>query len=364
MSTALAHVSPIGPYDLEAFDYHLPEEAIAQEPAAERDQARLLLLDRSTGERRHRRICDLPELLCSGDLVVFNDTKVIPARLRGTTETGARVEVLLVRASEHRTWNALVRPAKRLKPGRTIKFDCKAVEGHSSANVVATVVSAQDGRADLAFEPGVDVPELLERSGEIPLPPYIHREPGGTPDDRERYQTVYARRPGAVAAPTAGLHFTPELLERLRQRGIESAMITLHVGPGTFQPVRTGDVRTHRMEAEWCDISADAAAAIMKAKQDGRRVVAIGTTTTRALESRAMESGAVESGSGWADCFIVPGHRFRIVDALLTNFHLPRSTLLMLVAGFAGRERILDVYAEAVAMRYRFYSYGDAMLIL
>jgi len=353
MTSSLAHSAPPSVFDLEAYDYHLPPAAIAQEPAPRRDEARLLVLERASDARRHLRVRDLPEVLRAGDLLVMNDTRVLPARLRGTSDSGAAVELLLIRATGGGTWECMGRPVKRLKPGKILRFGDEAV--------TARVVAVDDGRLEVAFDG--EVTALLERRGELPLPPYIERAPGTAAADRERYQTVYARNPGAVAAPTAGLHFTPELLERLAEIGVERAMITLHVGPGTFQPVRVADVREHRMEAEWVDVPPSTADAIAAAKCEGRRVIAIGTTTTRALESRARPGG-VEAGSGWADGFILPGVELRVVDALMTNFHLPKSTLLMLVAALAGRERILDVYRDAVERGYRFYSYGDAMLIL
>lgn len=354
MSTVLARSAPPSAFDLEAYDYPLPEDRIAQVPAARREEARLLVLDRDSGRRRHLVVTDLPEVLRRGDLVVVNDTRVIPARLRGRTETGAGIEVLVIRATGDGHWLCLGRPAKRLKPGRRVAFGEKAA---------ATVAAQDDGRVELAFDAGVDVAALLEERGELPLPPYIGRAPAPNGTDAERYQTVYARVPGAIAAPTAGLHFTPGLFERLEARGVETASITLHVGPGTFQPVRAEDVRQHRMEPEWAEIPEAAARSIAAAKAEGRRVIAIGTTTTRALEARAT-GGGVAAGRGWADCFIVPGYEFRVVDGLMTNFHLPKSTLLMLVAAFAGREQIRDLYREAIERGYRFYSYGDATLLL
>lgn len=359
MTTSLAHSAPPSLFDLEAYDYELPPEAIAQVPAARRDEARLLVFERAAGERRHLHVRDLPEVLRPGDLLVFNDTRVVPARLRGVSDTGAKVEVLLLRATDSGNWLAMAKPAKRLKPGRRIAWS--AGDGGEASGFSATVVGGEGGQVELCFDGNLD--EILQRCGELPLPPYIHRGPGTDPADRERYQTVYARNPGAIAAPTAGLHFTPELLERLAAMGVEQAWLTLHVGPGTFQPVREGDVREHRMEAEWAEIPQATADAIARARREGRRVIAAGTTTTRALESRAAEGG-VAAGAGWAGGFILPGHRFQVIDGLLTNFHLPKSTLLMLVAALAGREPILDLYRDAVARGYRFYSYGDATLIL
>jgi S-adenosylmethionine:tRNA ribosyltransferase-isomerase len=343
------------PLRLEAFDYPLPPELIAQEPAPVRDAARLLVLDRARATLAHAAVCDLPQWLRAGDVLVFNDTRVRPARLFGRTATGGAVELLLVSAVGGGTWHVLGKPAKRLKEGTRLAFPDR----------VDAVVTARrgGGRYAVAFPEALPMPEYLARHGELPLPPYIRRPAGVVPVDRERYQTVFAANAGAVAAPTAGLHFTPALLDVLRAAGIELVWLTLHVGPGTFLPVRDADVSTHRMEPEWAEIPAATAGAIARARAEGRRVVAVGTTTTRALESAAARTGEVAASGFWADRFIVPGVRFQVVDALLTNFHLPRSTLLMLVCALAGRERIRAAYAEAVRHRYRFYSYGDAMLI-
>ncbi len=354
MNPALAEEHALPPFDLAAYDYELPPERIAQEPLAERDAARLLLLDRNRGGRAHRRVRDLPGLLRRGDLLVVNDTRVRPARLRGVTETGAAAELLLLRQCEPGLWECMARPVKRLRPGRNLRL---------AGGAAARVESAGNARVVVRFDSRVSVEDLLREHGEVPLPPYIRRPEGCLPADRERYQTVYARVPGAVAAPTAGLHLTADLLAALRFAGVQVVSLTLHVGPGTFLPVREGDVRGHRMEAEWVEIPEETAQALAEAKMQGRRVVAVGTTTTRALESRARRAGTVMAGAGWADLFILPGHHFRVVDALLTNFHLPRSTLLLLVAAFAGREAVLAAYREAVECGYRFYSYGDAMLI-
>jgi len=358
---------------LSDFHFDLPPELIAQVPAERRDQARLLVLDRRSGDLTHTHVHALPGHLRTGDLLVVNDTKVIPARLFGRTATGAAVEVLLVRplfpqdmtrraptppsaaTNEPATWLCLGRPAKRLRPGRRIDF---------AGNVGAVVAAAQGGgHYTLTFEDAASGKALVDQHGEIPLPPYIHRPDGPLPLDQARYQTIFASVPGAIAAPTAGLHFTDELLAAVRQRGAEIARLTLHVGPGTFLPLRSADLCEHVMAAEWCEIPDATAARIRQVKAAGGRIVAVGTTTTRALESAASEHDVVASGVRWADCFIVPGHEFRVVDALLTNFHLPGSTLLLLVSAFAGRERILATYAEAIRRRYRFYSYGDAMLI-
>ena len=343
------------------FDYELPFERIAQEPAMTRDASRLMVLDRGTGAVTHRRFADLPDELGAGDLLVLNDTKVIAARLRGTKPTGGRVEVLLVEPvgldDGASTWRALITGSKSIRPGVTIV----APRG------LKVVPLARDGdvwRVEL-LAAGRDPRAVVEAAGEVPLPPYIRRDeadPRG-PMDRERYQTVYARVAGAVAAPTAGLHFTRGLLETLASRGIQTAFVTLHVGLGTFAPVRVTEVEAHRMHDEAFAIPDATAEAVLNTRARGGRVIAVGTTVLRALESRADDKGGVAPGPGRSALFVYPGFRFRVVDALVTNFHLPRSTLLMLVAAFAGREAILAVYQQAIAQGYRFYSYGDAMLI-
>ncbi len=324
------------------FDYDLPAESIAQE-AVPRGESRLLVLDR-TGPDRHARIRDLPKLLRPGDLLVLNDTRVIPARLYGRSAGGGRMEVLLVERMGEREWDALVKPGKRARPGARIDFD----EG-----LAAEVAGKGEDRYRLRFSEPVE--PHLERLGHIPLPPYIHRP--DTFEDRERYQTVYAKTPGAIAAPTAGLHFTEDLLREIEEAGAGIARVTLHVGIGTFKPVSAERIEEHRMDRERYEISEAAAEAIRAAE----RVVAVGTTVVRTLESAAVGTGEVRTGSGSTELFITPGYRFQVVDALLTNFHLPRSTLLMLVSAFAGRERVLAAYEEAVREGYRFYSYGDAM---
>ncbi|HEY4574657.1 MAG TPA: tRNA preQ1(34) S-adenosylmethionine ribosyltransferase-isomerase QueA [Thermoanaerobaculia bacterium] len=338
------------------FDYDLPASSIAQEPAP-RGESRLLVLDR-TGPERHARVRDLPRLLRPGDLLILNDTRVIPARLYGRSAGGGKMEILLVEPLGEREWDALVKPGRRARPGARFEIG----EG-----LVAEVIDKrEDGRYRLRFSEPVE--PHLERLGHIPLPPYIHRP--DTPEDRERYQTVYARRPGAVAAPTAGLHFTEALLREIEAAGIEIARVTLHVGIGTFKPVSAERIEEHRMERERYEIGEETAEAIRRARAAGRRIVAVGTTVVRTLEGAALAGGGeVPAGSGSTDLFIYPdspdspGCPFQVVDALLTNFHLPRSTLLMLVSAFAGRERVLAAYAEAVREGYRFYSYGDAMLL-
>jgi len=334
----------------EDFDFHLPDSAIAQHPAP-RGQSRLLVVD-AEGSARHRVVADLPESLLPGDLLVVNDTRVLPARLFGQRRPGGgRIEVLLAEKQGQLRWDALVKPGRRARPGTVIDFE----EG-LSAEVES---KGEDGRHGLCFSQEVE--PWLEQFGHIPLPPYIKR-----PDDiadRQDYQTVFAENPGAIAAPTAGLHFTPELLERLVARGVECAAVTLHVGLGTFKPVKVTLVHEHRMDAERYAISPATAEAIRRTRDRDGRVVAVGTTVVRTLESAAAKDGMVGAGSGNTRLFITPGFRFRTVDALFTNFHLPCSTLLMLVSAFAGRQRVLAAYEEAVGEGYRFYSYGDAMLL-
>jgi S-adenosylmethionine:tRNA ribosyltransferase-isomerase len=329
--------------------YELPPELIAQEPAAERSEARLLVVDGSA--LAHARVRDLPRLLRSNDLLVLNDTLVIPARVRGQRPSGGRIEVLLCAPQGEDTWDVLAKGAPRV--GERVHF----ATGHGE-----WLEDRGDGRWRLRLDVGPSVLAWLGEVGEIPLPPYIRRPSGPTEVDRERYQTVFARAPGAVAAPTAGLHFTPALLAELAARGIERTFVTLHVGPGTFLPIRGDDLGAYRMAPERFVLGADAVAAIARARAAGRRVVAVGTTVVRALESAAAE-GPLVPREGDAPLFIAPGHEFRVVDALLTNFHLPRTPLLAMVAALAGWDRIRAAYEEAVRARYRFYSYGDAMLI-
>jgi S-adenosylmethionine:tRNA ribosyltransferase-isomerase len=350
---------------LGAYDFELPPELIAQEPLLERDASRLLVLERASGNLAHHRFHELPELLRPGDLVVWNRSRVFRARLLGTRPGGGAAELLLVRPRGHELWEAMLRPARRLRPGTVVTiapgFRVRVEsEPPGSDSLPAGTESATRLVRLLAddAEPSV----LVERHGHVPLPPYIRRP--DRPSDRERYQTVFAREDGSVAAPTAGLHFTPALLARLAARGIATASVVLHVGPGTFRPVEVEDVRQHRVLAERFTIPTETAAAIDQAHGEGRRVVAVGTTTTRTLESRADGRGRVQPGDGETDLVIVPGHRFRAIDALVTNFHLPRSSLLLLVSAFAGREQVLGAYRAAVAERYRFYSYGDAMLLV
>ncbi len=342
--------------DVSDFDFDLPPEAIAQRPAP-RGTSRLMTLDRATGATAHRSVADLPTLLRPGDLLVVNDTRVVPARLFGVDAEGRRTEFLLVEKSgDPAAWDCLARPGRRAKPGRSFDF---------GAGLLGTVTGKGDsGHYRVTFS-GTSLEAALPRVGTTPLPPYIHRE-GGVADarDAEDYQTVYAREPGAIAAPTAGLHLTPEMLDALRGLGVETAAVTLHVGIGTFKPVKAERVEEHRMDAERGVVPEATAAAVGRARAEGRRVVAVGTTSVRTLEASARENGGrVVPGPLETRLFLVPGAEFHVVDALLTNFHLPRSTLLMLVSAFAGRERVLAAYREAVSSGYRFFSYGDAMLV-
>jgi S-adenosylmethionine:tRNA ribosyltransferase-isomerase len=339
---------------IDDFDFALSPELIAAHPCEPRDAARLLFIPAS-GRLEDRRILDLPTLLRPGDLLVFNDTKVIPARLVGR-RGAAIVEVTLHRDLGGGAWLAFAKGARRLRVGDRLAF---------ADDFAAVVIEKHhEGDATLHFDVAAEAfREMLDRHGSMPLPPYIKRPRGGDPRDRDDYQTIFARTEGAVAAPTAGLHFTPALLDALAQRGIRWTTLTLHVGPGTFLPVKVADPRDHRMHAEWGVVSAKAAERIAKAKREGGRLVAVGTTSLRLIESAAAESGEVRPFSGETRLFIMPGYRFRAIDLLLTNFHLPRSTLLMLVAALAGLDRIKAAYAHAIAAGYRFFSYGDACLI-
>jgi S-adenosylmethionine:tRNA ribosyltransferase-isomerase len=342
------------------FDFDLPDELVAQHAAA-RGESRLLALDRASGAIEHGVIGDLVRHLREGDLLVANNTRVFPARLHGVrVPSGGAVEcMLLERDTDGDVWSALVHPGQKLKPGARMRF------AGGERSLMGEILERKFfGRRSVRLwsESGESVDSLIEALGHVPLPPYIKR--ADEPDDRERYQTVYAKASGSVAAPTAGLHFTPQLLTALERRGVQFLEMTLHVGYGTFKPVRTEVVEEHVVDPERYTIGRAVAGAINEAKRQRRRVVAVGTTTTRALENSALGAGEVREGSAEASIFIYPGFRFQVVDALLTNFHLPRSSLLMLVAAFAGRERILGAYREAVERKYRFYSYGDAMLIV
>ncbi|CEP66162.1 S-adenosylmethionine:tRNA ribosyltransferase-isomerase, QueA [Moorella glycerini] len=340
---------------LEEFDYDLPPELIAQTPAEPRDASRLLVLHRDRDYLEHRHFYDLPAYLHPGDVLVLNETRVIPARLWGRRAgTGARIEVLLLTQRDRDTWEALVRPGRRVPVGTEIIFG----QGELRARAMAT--TGTGGRVlQFSYREG-PLEALLDRLGEMPLPPYIKEKP----EDPGRYQTVYARVEGSAAAPTAGLHFTPRLLEQLREQGVKIVNLLLHVGLGTFRPVKVENIEEHQMHAEYYEVTPEAAAAINVARARGGRVVAVGTTVVRTLETVATDDGLIQPGSGWTDIFIYPGYRFKAIDCLITNFHLPKSTLIMLVSAFAGREKILAAYRTAVAEGYRFFSFGDAMLIL
>jgi S-adenosylmethionine:tRNA ribosyltransferase-isomerase len=345
--------------DLEEFDYALPESLIAAYPSRERESSRLLVVDRKSGALTHSVFAELGNFLEAGDLLVLNDTKVFPARLRGAKESGGKVEALLIERFPENgrgLWIAMVDAAKKPAVGSRLSF---------GADLAADVIGDLGrGRFALEFHHQGDFNALLEALGEPPLPPYVRRKRATEGSDRDRYQTVYAAHPGAIAAPTAGFHFTPELLGRLRAKGIDHVLLTLHVGPGTFQPVREQQIGNHLMEGERYVVTAETADKINRAKQAGRRVVAVGSTTTRTLEWIAQQEGKVVADEGIARLYIRPGDSFRVLDALITNFHLPASTPLILVAAFAGLELVRRAYAEAIKERYRFYSYGDAMLIL
>ncbi|HUE76333.1 MAG TPA: tRNA preQ1(34) S-adenosylmethionine ribosyltransferase-isomerase QueA [Longimicrobiales bacterium] len=339
-----------------AYDYDLPAALIAQRPAEPRDRSRLMVVPRDGSPFRHLEFRDIVDLVPAGDALVLNETRVFPARIRGRKPTGAPVEVLLLRpvSGDERDWEALVRPGGKLKPGRTIDVDDR---------LRIRVVDSIAGGGRLVRLEGAEPPmAAIERVGEMPLPPYIER--AADEADRERYQTVYARARGSVAAPTAGLHFTPAVLDALRHKGVELVRLVLHVGVGTFRPVDEEDLTRHRMHAEWFEVPGSAAEGLNGVRGRGGALWAVGTTVARTLESVASEDGEIRAGSGWTDIFIRPPHRFRAVDRLVTNFHLPRSTLLMLVSAMAGHEQTMAAYREAVRERYRFYSYGDAMVIV
>ncbi len=340
------------------FDYELPEELIAQHPLPQRDASRMLVVDRKSGTWTDSHFGRFSEYVNSGDAVVINNTRVFPARLIGKREgSGGRVEILLVREIQSDIWGALVRPGNRLKEGALVTF--------SDSSLEAQVLDAPGMEMRrLRFSSAEQLAQLMETQGEMPLPPYIKRPSGTESTDRERYQTVFARERGAIAAPTAGLHFTPGVLNQLRDRRARVVEITLHVGYGTFEPVRVSEVRDHRVRPEGFEITDESANFINETKKTGHRVIAVGTTTTRALESAVDSGGGVVPASGTADLTITPGYEFRAVDALLTNFHLPKSSLLLLVSAFAGKELIYKAYRHAVADQYRFYSYGDCMLIV
>lgn len=334
------------------FNYELPEEQIAQTPLERRDSSRLMLLDKSGGGIEHRHFFDLKDCLHSGDVLVLNDSRVLPARLFGVRETGGAVEVVLLRDLGAGKWECLTRPGRKTRPGVRLSF--------GDGELTATVTDACDGgNKILQFEFVGIFLEVIERLGKMPLPPYIKAEL----EDNERYQTVYSREPGSAAAPTAGLHFTNEMLSELEGRGVIVRYLTLHVGLGTFRPVKGETIEDHEMHSEFCVVPKETAAAVTKARLEGRRVIACGTTSCRTLESFANDDGTLDAASGWTDIFIYPGYRFKCIDALITNFHLPQSTLIMLVSALAGRENVLNAYMTAVREKYRFFSFGDAMFI-
>lgn len=340
--------------DLHDFYYELPKELIAQNPLDDRAGSRLLLLDKQTGKTEHHVFREIVDYLRPGDCLVVNNTKVIPARLIGSREgTGAKVEVLLLKREEDNVWETLVKPGKKARPGMRIVFG----DGLLTGEVLEVV---EDGNRRIRFQYEGIFEEILDRLGQMPLPPYITHQL----KDKNRYQTVYAKHDGSAAAPTAGLHFTQELLQQIRDKGVNIAHVTLHVGLGTFRPVKVKKIEEHHMHSEFYMIENDQAELINRTKENGGRIIAVGTTSCRTLESAASEDGKLKAGSGWTDIFIYPGYRFKMIDCLITNFHLPESTLMMLVSALAGREHIMDAYAEAVKERYRFFSFGDAMFIL
>lgn len=334
------------------FYFDLPPELIAQTPLLQRDSSRLLCLDKKSGKLEHRHFTDILEYIRPGDCLVMNNSRVIPARLFGSRPTGGGVEVVLLKDLGEGKWECLTRPGRKTQPGTNISFG----DGELTAEVVDAL---EGGNKVLQFQFDGIFLEVLERLGKMPLPPYIKEEL----QDKERYQTVYSRDPGSAAAPTAGLHFTPELLAELENRGVELAYLTLHVGLGTFRPVKEENVEDHPMHSEFCIVPPETAEKVNRTKANGGRIIAVGTTSSRTLESFTDEKGVLQATSGWTNIFIYPGYRFKAVDALITNFHLPESTLIMLVSALAGRENVLHAYEEAVRERYRFFSFGDAMFI-
>ena len=334
------------------FDYDLPEELIAQTPLERRDTSRLLVLDKHSGEFFHHHFYELPDYLHKGDCLVLNNSRVLPARLIGHRPTGGACEVLLLRDRGDNIWECLVRPGRKLKPGATVSFG----EGQLTAEIVDEI---EDGKRLVRFHYEGIFLEVLEQLGKMPLPPYIKAEL----QDQERYQTVYSKVVGSAAAPTAGLHFTPDLLEKIQAMGVKVCYVTLHVGLGTFRPVKAEDIQDHEMHSEYCEISQETADIINETRKNGGRVICVGTTSCRTVESFAAEDGTMTARSGWTNIFIYPGYRFKVLDGLVTNFHLPESTLIMLVSALAGREHVLAAYEEAVREKYRFFSFGDAMFI-
>lgn len=343
-----------GMMDINDFDYDLPEELIAQDPIEDRSSSRLLLLDKKTGKTQDKIFRDIIDELNPGDCLVINNTKVIPARLMGVKEdTGAHIEVLLLKREQDDVWEVLVKPGKKAKPGTIITFG----DGRLKAEVLEVV---EDGNRKIRFSYQGIFEEILDELGQMPLPPYITHQL----KDKNRYQTVYAKHTGSAAAPTAGLHFTPELLKEIEEKGIDIARVTLHVGLGTFRPVKVDEITDHHMHSEFYQVDEEAAEKINRAKDSGHRVICVGTTSCRTIESAADETGHLKPTSSWTEIFIYPGYKFKILDGLITNFHLPESTLIMLVSALAGREHVLAAYEEAVQERYRFFSFGDAMLIV
>ena len=334
------------------FYFDLPEELIAQTPLEKRDESRLLCLDKNTGSMEHRHFYDLPDLLQEGDCLVLNNSRVLPARLIGARPTGGAIELVLLRDLGDNRWECLSRPGRKTKPGQHILF------GNGELDAIVEETAPGGNRIVRFLYEGIFL-EVLERLGRMPLPPYIRAEL----ENPERYQTVYAKELGSAAAPTAGLHFTQELLETIRAKGVRTEFITLHVGLGTFRPVKEDEIEDHEMHSEFCMIPPETAEAVNTAKKNGGRIIAVGTTSCRTLESFAKDDGTLEPSSGWTDIFIYPGYRFKCIDGLITNFHLPESTLIMLVSALAGREHILNAYRTAVENRYRFFSFGDAMFI-
>lgn len=339
---------------LSDYDYYLPEELIAQDPLEKRSDSRMMVLDRETGEFTHKHFYDLLDYLEEGDCLVINNTKVIPARLFGAREnTGGKVELLLLNRKTDTDWETLVKPGKKARVGDVIEFG----EGLLKAEVIDVL---PDGNRIVRFHFEGIFEEILDKLGEMPIPPYIHHQL----KERERYNTVYAKYDGSAAAPTAGLHFTKELLQKVKDKGVDIAEVTLHVGLGTFRPVKEENVLEHEMHSEYYQVTEEAAEKINKAKRNGHRVFSVGTTSTRTIETVAEADGTMKAASGWTQIFIYPGYKFKVIDGLITNFHLPKSTLIMLVSALAGREHVLNAYEEAVREKYRFFSFGDAMLLL
>jgi S-adenosylmethionine:tRNA ribosyltransferase-isomerase len=345
------------PIPMSEYDYHLPSELIAQEPLEVRSESRLLVLDRSQNDVEHSKFANLPDLLDPGDLLVFNDTRVIPARLLGHRESGGKVEFLLLKHQDDGNWLALAKPSSRLKIGERLQIDRRSGPRYSSARLVEKLPEGQ-----VVVELDADISDHLVEFGRMPLPPYIDHQL----DDDERYQTVYARAEGSAAAPTAGLHFTPHIMSELQGKGIETGFVTLHVGLDTFRPVTEDDARNHAIHREWCSVSADVISSIEDTRKSGGRVVAVGTTSARTLETwgQRARQGNADPFTGETNIYITPGYKWTVTDALFTNFHLPKSTLLLMVSALAGRERVLEAYRQAVDERYRFFSFGDAMIIL